>query len=88
MLSRFHIPMLPDKYLAMLCWVVLLLIYLVLIFRGMDVKFIEGMLSTAFGALMMGLQVGFKRLENAPYRSTSSVTTPEGAKIEQTETAQ
>jgi hypothetical protein len=60
--------MVPDKYLALFAWMLLLTIYVGFTIFGRESKVIEGMLATSFGSLIMALQAGIKRMEGAPYR--------------------
>lgn len=60
-----RLPLVADKYLALFAWLVLLVVYLALMLLGKQSQVIEGMLATAFGALMMALQAGIRRMEES-----------------------
>lgn len=57
--------LIPDKYLLVIVWGVLFVAYTVFTLLGRESKVIEGMLGAAFGALILALQSGFKRIEDA-----------------------
>lgn len=75
----------PDKWIAVFVFVLLLGFY-----HFHPLQFVESMINTILGALVMGLTIGFKRLENAPYKTvkeqeqvTSTVETTVGEKAEE-----
>jgi hypothetical protein len=63
--QRYGMRLIPDKYLALIVWFILLAAYIGFSVCGKESKVIEGMLGAAFGALMMALQSGFKRMESS-----------------------